>query len=198
MMKLLKHNGMLLLVMIGILSLGFIGQKAPFARFWAGFSHIRWNEGRLLSYLPEAHRWKYIVIHHSATERGNAKIFDRGHRLRGFQQGLGYHFVIDNGTYGTRVGQIESGDRWYRQMEGAHCNRMGMNEEGIGICLVGNFSKGQVDPAQLESAAWLVENLQKRYGIPTSHVLRHNDVKKKETECPGKDFPWEAFLTMLP
>ncbi len=197
-MKFLKNKNVLFLIFVGFLpSLGFIGRNPSFSPFWAGFSHVRWTEGRLLSYLPETHRWKYIVIHHSATERGSAHIFDKGHRLRGFRHGLGYHFVVDNGTYGTHLGQIESGERWYRQMEGAHCNRMGMNEEGIGICLVGNFSQGKVPPEQLESAAWLVKNLQKRYGIPPSHILRHKDVKKKETECPGNEFPWEEFLRML-
>ena len=43
--------------------------------------------------------WRYIVIHHSATASGNAAEFDREHRARGWD-GLGYHFVIDNGVGG--------------------------------------------------------------------------------------------------
>ncbi|HXV28043.1 MAG TPA: peptidoglycan recognition family protein [bacterium] len=192
------EKNVLILVLMGFIpSLGFMGSGLPFPPIFSGWGNFSWTDGRMVSYLPEAHRWKYIVIHHSATERGNAAIFDKGHRLRGFAHGLGYHFVVDNGTYRTRMGQIESGDRWYRQMNGAHCNRMGMNEEGIGICLVGNFSKEKVSSEQLDSAVWLVKHLQKRYGIPTNHVLRHRDVKKKETECPGNDFPWEEFVRRL-
>src|SRR5574342_132619 len=44
-------------------------------------------------------QWKYIVIHHSATEKGNAARFDEYHRKkRGWEYGLAYHFVIGNGT----------------------------------------------------------------------------------------------------
>jgi len=152
---------------------------------------------RILPYLPESRRWKYIVIHHSATENGNAKIFDKSHRKRGFWNGLGYHFVIDNGTSGTRPGQIETGDRWYRQMNGAHCNAMGMNEIGIGVCLVGNFDEQSITPEQLQSAAWLVKSLQWRYGISANHVIRHCDVKGKDTDCPGNRFPWHSFQRLL-
>ena len=40
--------------------------------------------------------WRYIVIHHSATDAGNAGTFDLQHRRRGWDE-LGYHFGIDNG-----------------------------------------------------------------------------------------------------
>ncbi len=50
---------------------------------------------------------------------------DAIHRKRGFDRGLGYDFVIDNGT-NTRVdGQIEASPRWIKQMEGAHCDAAG-------------------------------------------------------------------------
>ncbi|MFQ5589758.1 MAG: peptidoglycan-binding protein, partial [Phycisphaerae bacterium] len=52
-------------------------------------------------------RWTTIVIHHSATETGGASLFDRFHRKRGWD-GLGYHFVIGNGT-DTPDGLIEVG-----------------------------------------------------------------------------------------
>ncbi len=153
---------------------------------------------RTLPFLPDAHRWKYIIIHHSATEIGNADLFDKGHRKRGFWNGLGYHFVIDNGTSGTRAGQIETSHRWIHQMDGAHCNVGDMNKIGIGICLVGNFSNEQVPASQMESLVWLVRQLQAKYHISNSKVLRHHDVPGKEgTECPGTQFPWTAFRKHL-
>lgn len=153
---------------------------------------------RTIPYLPSTNRWKYVIIHHSATEVGNADLFDVGHRRRGFWNGLGYHFVIDNGTGGTRNGQIEIGHRWNHQMDGAHCNANDMNKIGIGICLVGNFDKDQVSAAQMESLVWLVRLLQTKYRIPTSHVLQHRDVPGKQgTDCPGTQFPWETFRRYL-
>lgn len=154
---------------------------------------------RTLPYLPDATRWRYIVIHHSATEVGNAELFDKGHRKRGFWNGLGYHFVIDNGTGGTPDGQIEIGHRWNHQMDGAHCNADNMNQIGIGICLVGNFDNDHVSQRQYDSLVWLVRQLQAKYQVPPSRVLRHNDVpgKKGKTDCPGKRFPWSAFKKQI-
>lgn len=142
-------------------------------------------------------RWTHIVVHHSATERGNAKLLDRSHRKRGFTNGLGYHFVIDNGTLARRDGQIEVGPRWLRQREGAHCNAAGMNEHGIGICLIGDFTRHAPSAAQTESLVYLVEQLQAYYRIPRHRVIRHRDVPGKRTICPGDDFPWAEFQSRL-
>ncbi len=57
--------------------------------------------------LPNS-RWKYIVIHHTATDVGKAYLINRSHLDRGFWNGLGYHFLIDNGTLGKGDGQIEA------------------------------------------------------------------------------------------
>ena len=38
-------------------------------------------------------RWTTIVLHHSATPSGNASLFDKFHRGKGWDE-LGYHFVI--------------------------------------------------------------------------------------------------------
>jgi len=142
--------------------------------------------------------WFYIVIHHTATEQGKALAIDRSHQRRGFVDGMGYHFLIDNGTLGKNMGQIEVGPRWIRQENGAHANAAGMNERGIGIALVGNFSANPLPEAQLESLVFLVNALRNHYGIPLSNVIGHRDVRGKNTECPGNYFPWEEFKRRLP
>ena len=144
-----------------------------------------------------AGRWKYIIIHHSGTTQGSAESFDRSHRERGFWNGLGYHFLICNGTLGTQDGQIQVGDRWVKQIRGAHCNVANMNEVGIGICLVGDFEHGQyVSRRQYDSLVKLVEKLEATYDIPPGRVLRHSDVKQA-TACPGDGFPWQSFKREL-
>ena len=74
--------------------------------------------------------WKYIIIHHSATKSGNAKLFDRYHIRRGMKNGLAYHFVIDNGTCGKRNGQLEIGNRWKKQIHGGGCKQDYYNKFG--------------------------------------------------------------------
>lgn len=143
--------------------------------------------------LYPSNRWTYIVIHHTATDAGNAHSIDSLHHRRGFGNGLGYHFLIDNGTDGKMPGQIEVGPRWVKQMDGAHANADGMNQKGIGIALVGNFSETQVSQGQMNALVFLVQTLQQYYRIPDQNVIRHSDVYGKNTECPGLNFPWNDF-----
>ena len=141
--------------------------------------------------------WSYIIIHHTATDIGNAIFIDKVHHNRGFWDGLGYHFLIDNGTLGKLDGQIEVSPRWVKQKDGAHCNAAGMNQRGIGIALVGNFSEERVSKKELDTLVFLTKVLMKHYQIPLSHVMRHGDVPGKNTECPGTHFPWAEFKNRL-
>jgi N-acetylmuramoyl-L-alanine amidase len=141
-------------------------------------------------------RWKYIIIHHSATDDGNANSLYDLHNRRGFN-GLGYDFIIDNGTGSKQDGQIEVSGRWVKQIDGAHCLAGGMNHQGIGICLVGNFSRERVSGRQLDSLVYLVNMLRKYYHIPLSNILGHGQVPGAATECPGLRFPWDEFKAKL-
>jgi hypothetical protein len=59
--------------------------------------------------------------------------------------GLAYHFVIGNGT-SSGNGEIEVGNRWRRQINGGHVHSDYLNNISLGICLVGDFNRGQADP----------------------------------------------------
>ena len=142
-------------------------------------------------------RWKYIVIHHTATDIGNACLINRSHHHRGFWYGLGYHFLIDNGTLGKGDGQIEASPRWIKQQIGAHCSADGMNEKGIGIALVGNFDVDLPTPEQLKSLAYLVNTLSRYYHIQSCNVIGHSDVEGAVTDCPGLRFPWSGLRKCL-
>lgn len=141
-------------------------------------------------------RWDYIVIHHSATTSGDAARFDRAHKKRGWD-GLGYHFVIGNGT-DSGNGQIEVGFRWTQQRTGAHCktpdNRY--NAHGIGICLVGNFEHARPTQAQMESLAKLVGFLNARCHIAPGRILVHGGITGK-TLCPGRNFELSRLNSLL-
>lgn len=146
--------------------------------------------------LYPSQKWDYIIIHHSATDYGSSTEFNKAHIKRGWQS-VGYHFVIDNGTCGKDDGQIETSPRWIKQSDGAHCKANGMNERGIGICLVGNFSDGKISQKQMESLVYLVKKLKGFYRIPKSHIMGHSQVPGAKTECPGKKFPWSKFWSQM-
>jgi len=133
-------------------------------------------------------KWRYITLHHSGTEEGNAEAFDRNHRRRGMG-GLFYHFVIGNGT-GSGDGEVEVGWRWIRQVE---VDRKG----DIQICLVGNFNKQEVSGTQFASLLRLLKALSRQYAIATYHIRRHKDIAGKITECPGRNFPFYRLSSEL-
>ncbi|MDF1661427.1 MAG: peptidoglycan recognition family protein, partial [Planctomycetota bacterium] len=139
---------------------------------------------------PANRRWKYIVIHHSATKVGGAKSFHRSHAKK-WRYGLGYHFVVGNGSE-TQTGQVEVGRRWKLQNKGIHGAHAGVrtyNQAGIGICLVGNFQGKGPGKQQMAALKQLVQLLMKRYKIPKSRVLGHKTARPGHTDCPGKRFP---------
>lgn len=145
---------------------------------------------------PNPH-WKYIIVHHTATDIGKAYAIHRSHHDRGFWNGLGYHFLIDNGTLGKGDGQIEESPRWVKQQQGAHCKAGGMNDKGIGVALVGNFDLDMPTSRQLESLNYLLKTLCQYYKIPASNILGHRDVEGSATDCPGKRFPWPTVRQCL-
>ncbi len=142
-------------------------------------------------------KWRYIIIHHSATDEGCALHFHFAHHSRGFKRGLGYHFVINNGTREKDDGYIEISPRWLKQLNGAHCKASGMNKKGIGICLVGNFSKERISEKQMDSLLYLVNCLRKYYKISLKNIMGHGQVFGARTECPGKNFPFGKLKKQL-
>lgn len=129
--------------------------------------------------------WRYIVIHHSDTATGSGASFDKYHREHNGWKELGYHFVIGNGT-GSADGQIEVGGRWTRQMIGAHAGVAKFNEQGIGICLVGDFDHNRPTAAQMQSLAWLCAELMQSCRISSQNIIGHSDAKSGQTRCPGR------------
>lgn len=149
------------------------------------------------SYLEK--QWTAIVIHHSGTTNGNAAIFDEWHRQGNHWEGVGYDFVIGNGTDSTD-GEVEVTFRWRKQQTGAHCKTPDnwANEDAIGICLVGNFNETAPTNRQMQSLVKLIGFLQNRYGIPKSRIYGHkNTPGARATDCPGKNFPMARLKSML-
>jgi N-acetyl-anhydromuramyl-L-alanine amidase AmpD len=146
---------------------------------------------------PKADRpWRYVVLHHSASESGGYAQIDREHRQRAGLDGCSYHFIIGNGT-DSPDGQIEVTRRWSDQKPGAHCRdakHPSVNEYGIGICLVGDLDATGPTPKQVEAARTLVAYLQERYAIPGDRVGTHGAFSATPTVCPGEHFPRDEIL----
>jgi len=132
-------------------------------------------------------RWRYIIIHHSATSGGNGKQFDRWHRQRGMENGMAYHFVITNGQGKENGpdGGVEIGRRWLEQLDGGHVRGAELNHEAIGICLVGNFLHQMPTAKQIASCKALIKHIRTLTGIPSSAIIGHQNARGQSTACPG-------------
>lgn len=174
-------------VVAGVLAIWFILKSVPATRL--AFDP---------AWIPEkpSDRWECIVIHHSASDAGGATRFDAAHRARGWD-GLGYDFVIGNGT-DTPDGTVEVSSRWQRQKDGAHCKTPDeyYNQHGIGICLVGNFDNYDPTAAQMKSLQSVCAFLMRQFHIAPDHIFTHGGVTHR-TACPGKRFELERFRNSM-
>ncbi len=146
-------------------------------------------------------RWTAVVVHHSGTRNGDAAIFDKWHKENKYWEGVGYDFVIGNGT-DSGDGQVEVTFRWRNQVTGAHCGGTPgnwANKMAVGICLVGDFMKAAPTNRQMQSLVKLIRFLQKRYNIPKSRVYGHSDTPGYTggSLCPGRYFPMSRLKLML-
>jgi LysM repeat protein len=145
----------------------------------------------------EPAKWKYIVIHHSASPSASVKGMDHYHRVeRHMENGLAYHFVIGNG-HSMKDGEIAIGGRWTAQLDGGHLASEALNRKAIGICLVGNFDVDRPTKRQMDSLRSLVEYLLARCHLPPDSVKTHQQINPIYTRCPGHNFPAKSFLKDL-
>lgn len=130
-------------------------------------------------------RWTKITVHHTADQGamvplGKDNTVGYLRRLQEYFQDtkkyadLPYHFLIasDGKTYEGRS----------MRFQGAHAGGA-MNQQNIGVALIGNFEKHKPTLAQLNAMKSLIANLRAQHRIAPSRVYAHCDLKT--TRCPG-------------
>ncbi len=148
-------------------------------------------------------KWEVIIVHHSGQRKATPEGMHNYHKdIRGWANGLGYHFVIGNGV-NYPDGELYVGRRWKKQLTGAHCatdhgrylgvKRPGnyFNKHGIGVCLIGNFENERPTARQLRTLTSLLAVLSREAGIHPSRVFGHAEVTHR-TACPGRRFDMRA------
>lgn len=148
-----------------------------------------------------AKRFNYdlILLHHTATITDfktpdglygeEIDYIHRNGRREGyppFVNGMGYHFLVN------ADGRVQVGDRWIKQLYGAHCK--GRNATTLGICMVGNFNEVYPTNGQIDSVGQLLAVLK-----PVKVDMHRN---YRQTDCPGTNIDieyWnENFKPLIP
>ena len=116
-------------------------------------------------------RWQSIVVSQSGSSSGNAQKLAESSRRSGLE-GVGYHFVINNGL-GAPDGQIQVSQRWMQQQP-ENSRPLGhfgdANKSVIRICLIGNFSSVAPRSTQMKQLQALLRSLQQRCRIPLRNI----------------------------
>ncbi len=134
----------------------------------------------------------YLIIHHSATATGCARVFRAFHRSINEWVDIGYHFVIGNGSL-SEDGEVEEGrPQW---AVGAHAREH--NSDTIGICLVGNFNDTYPTEEQMRSLGMLLKNLLSEYDLSSSSIILHRDLSGCKTLCPGDNLTREMIVNSI-
>lgn len=135
---------------------------------------------------------KYLAIHHTASDDTQTpEDIANYHILSNGWGGIGYHFLIDKEGQVFYVGDISQ----------ARANVANMNEQVIGIGLIGNFTQGKMPTSnQLESARKLCEffitDFQKLPNINSwTDVKGHKELPNQKTVCPGDT--WEGWMQKI-
>lgn len=133
----------------------------------------------------------FLAIHHSASDNQTPQDIANFHINNNGWGGIGYHFVIDKNGVVFYVGDIST----------ARANVANLNEQVLGICLIGNFTKAQVPTQeQLDSAHKLCEFFIKNYDdlanvTSWDKVRGHKELPGQSTNCPGDN--WSDFRIQI-
>lgn len=118
---------------------------------------------------------KYIAFHHSASISGTVEQFANYHVNHLDWPGIGYHYVVD------KQGDIY----WCHDLETISYHVGNSNKASVGICLIGDFTKGKPTKAQYESTLKLTDMLMNELSINLKNVLGHNQFPNNSTACPA-------------
>lgn len=156
-------------------------------------------EARLFNTSARARDWQAIVIHDSGKLTDSAKAIAHRHEQLG-REGLGYHFVINNGKGEENDGVIEVGYRWEHQSSGHYLadgpDSEFFHDNAVSICLAGDASREPFTRAQLRELVWLVQTLQQRFDIPAEAVyVQVGSALPEEADLPQLAWFREQLLT---
>lgn len=132
----------------------------------------------------------FLVIHHTSTpDTQTPKEIAQSHINNNGWAGIGYHFLIDKQGLVYYVGDIST----------ARANVANLNEQVVGIGLIGNFSTQAPSDEQLESTHKLCEFFLNYPALPNltswDCVKGHKELPNQTTNCPGES--WDLWKTQI-
>jgi hypothetical protein len=137
-----------------------------------------------------------IIIHHSLTKDSGTVSWGAIRTYHTIDLGyddIGYHAGCEL--------VVNKGHSWYEILMGRDWNTpgahtRGYNDRSLGFCFVGNFDECIPVDEILLTGAKLVKMWMRLFNIPIDQVWRHHTFADYKS-CPGTQFPWIHFRSML-
>lgn len=130
------------------------------------------------------HRYKAIILHHSASPVDNYASIKDYHQKKHHWRDAGYHLILSNESTDVPLGYLEESTR-YRNLSYALATRSRYhNLQSVHICVVGNYETAPVPDKLVPALAHALVTLKDRYHIEEDKILFHRDVGA--TLCPGR------------
>lgn len=162
------------------LSIPNLGSKFSDLRDTIQGDSFNWSWVRTLSQV------KFLAIHHTAgPDTQTPDQIAAFHINSNGWGGIGYHFLINSEGVVFYVGDIST----------ARANVANLNDQVIGICLIGNFTEGRVPTnEQFDSANKLCDFFINSYPDLVNLnswdvVAGHKELPGQATTCPGDNWP---------
>jgi len=153
--------------------------------------------------------WNFIIIYESADMAARADSLAEG-RLAGgsspstVRPKVNFHFVIDSALNGAMDGKLETGTSWKNQEIGAYdgwpdarSHPFAFYKDAVGVCLVGDLSRGPISPAQHQTLLQLVQELQQRTHIPLERIRFQWELHPEAPPTPAQQAFAQRFRASL-
>lgn len=169
---------------------------SPGAPRLSAVSRVQWTRsGPVAAKMNRMRPVRYLTVHHDGMDPfGSSVMKDAGARLERIRRShrrrdggrwgdIGYHYAIDP------AGRIWSCRplSW----QGAHVKAH--NEGNIGIVMLGNYDRQQVNTAQEAALQKALATLMKTYRVSVGNVRTHQEWAP--TACPGRSL--QAYVELL-
>jgi hypothetical protein len=112
--------------------------------------------------------WKDIEVYYSNTQNGNLEQLSR---LRGLNrpQDINCHFCLCNG-HGGNDGQIQTTERWHRQLPTVPTAGFYASAHTIRICVIADRKHSPVTERQVRRTQALIQQLRRAFNIAPQSV----------------------------
>jgi hypothetical protein len=161
---------------IGAISLMALGHNPPSAGPFSLWTYYRLDpiQTAISSRAAQSpDRWNRIEIYYSGTKAGNIEHLALLSGLTGSED-INFHFCLCNGL-GGEEGQIQSTEKWQRQLPLIPGRNWYGSSQTIRICVIGDGKTTHLTDCQIKRLETLLDGLCKKFSIRPESIYYPND-----------------------